>query len=64
MTGYNHARHRAFFLNLFSKGDPFQLFSAGVIPLCNMAIGVKVGACLFGVFLALAAFRLRPKGSA
>ena len=52
-----------FFLNLFSKGEPFHLFSAGTIPLCNMAIGVKVGACLFGVFLALAAFRLKPKRS-
>ena len=53
-----------FFLNLFSKGEPFHLFSAGIIPLCNMAIGVKVGACLFGVFLALAAFRLSQKRSA
>jgi len=52
-----------FFLNLFSKGTPFQLFSAGIIPLCNMAIGVKVGACLFGVFLALAGFRLSQKRS-
>ena len=53
-----------FFLNLFSKGEPFHLFSAGIIPLCNMAIGVKVGACLFGVFLALAAYRLSQGRSA
>jgi multicomponent Na+:H+ antiporter subunit B len=50
-----------FFLNLFSKGQPFHLFSAGIIPLCNVAIGVKVGACLFGVFFALAAFRLSQR---
>jgi len=47
----------AFFLNLFAKGEPFRLFSGGTIPLSNMAIGVKVGAGLFGVYLALAMFR-------
>ena len=49
----------AFFANLFAKGEPFHLFSAGTIPLSNMAIGLKVAACLFGVFLALSGFRLR-----
>lgn len=48
----------AFFYNLFAKGEPFHLFSAGIILPCNIAIGVKVGACLFGVYLALAMFRL------
>lgn len=47
-----------FFLNLFDKGEPFRLFSGGIIPLCNLAIGVKVGAGLFGAFLALSVFRL------
>ncbi|MBE7560426.1 cation:proton antiporter [bacterium] len=46
-----------FFLNFLPKGQPFQLWSGGIIPLCNLAIGVKVGACLFGVFAALAVFR-------
>ena len=53
-----------FFVNLFSKGEPFHLFSAGTIPLSNMAIGVKVGACLFGVFLALSVYRISHSSSA
>lgn len=42
-----------FFLNFFAKGEPFRLFSAGIIPLCNIAISLKVGAGLFGIFVAL-----------
>lgn len=43
-----------FFLNFFlSKGEPFRLFSAGIIPLCNIAICFKVGAGLFAIFAAL-----------
>jgi len=42
-----------FFLNFVPKGDPFKLFSAGIIPLCNVAICLKVGAGLFGIFIAL-----------
>jgi len=42
-----------FFFNFFFKGKPFNLFSAGIIPLCNIAICLKVGAGLFGVFIAL-----------
>ena len=46
-----------FFLNFFlHKGEPFQLFSAGIIPLCNIAICLKVGAGLFAVFAALVLF--------
>jgi multicomponent Na+:H+ antiporter subunit B len=44
-----------FFLNLLPKGSPFHLLSAGIIPFCNIAIGIKVGAGLFSIFLALAA---------
>ena len=42
-----------FFLNVFSKGKPFDLFSAGTIPLSNISIGIKVGVGLFAIFLAL-----------
>ncbi len=42
-----------FFLNFISKGEPFRLFSAGIIPLCNIAISLKVGAGLFAIFIAL-----------
>jgi multicomponent Na+:H+ antiporter subunit B len=42
-----------FFINFLPKGEPFKLFSAGIIPLCNIAISLKVGAGLFAIFVAL-----------
>jgi len=50
-----------FFLNFISKGKPFNLFSAGIIPLCNIAICFKVGAGLFAVFVALTLLRMNGK---
>ena len=47
----------AFFENFPGDGQTGGLISAGTIPLSNLAIGLKVGAGLFGVFLALALFR-------
>jgi len=47
-----------FFFNFFlNKGKPFDLFSAGIIPLCNIAISLKVGAGLFAIFAALVLFQ-------
>jgi len=43
----------SFFLNILSKGRPFKLFSAGTIPLSNIAISLKVGVGLVAIFLAL-----------
>ncbi|MFH1128389.1 MAG: MnhB domain-containing protein [Candidatus Omnitrophota bacterium] len=43
----------SFFLNVINKGSPFKLFSAGTIPLSNVAISLKVGVGLFAIFLAL-----------
>jgi len=48
----------SFFLNFLAPGDAGTLVSGGWIPLSNLAILVKVGAGLAGVFLALSAFRL------
>jgi multisubunit Na+/H+ antiporter MnhB subunit len=45
-----------FFLNFIGRGTPFDLFSAGTLPLSNIAIGLKVSASLYGVFVALAIF--------
>ena len=45
-----------FFLNFIDRGTPFDLFSAGTLPLSNIAIGLKVSASLYGVFMALAIF--------
>ncbi|MDD2689889.1 MAG: MnhB domain-containing protein [Candidatus Omnitrophica bacterium] len=43
----------SFFLNILKKGEPFELFSAGTIPLSNLAISLKVGIGLLAIFLAL-----------
>lgn len=40
-----------FFFNILPKGHLFDLLSAGIIPVCNIAIGLKVSAGLFSVFL-------------
>ena len=50
-----------FFLNFLPKGTPLRLVSAGIIPLANIAIGIKVGAGLFSIFLALAATKFIMK---
>jgi len=46
----------AFFFNFINHGTLFNLFSAGIIPLCNVAIGIKVTASLFAIFIALSIF--------
>ena len=45
-----------FFLNFPPHGTPFNLVSAGVIPLYNIIIGLKVTSSLFAIFLALSIF--------
>ena len=45
-----------FFLNFLGHGERFALFSSGIIPLCNIAIGLKVTASLFAIFIALSIF--------
>lgn len=51
-----------FFLNVLPKGRPFDLFSSGIILLCNIAIFLKVGAGLFSIFVALAVLRMPVEG--
>jgi multicomponent Na+:H+ antiporter subunit B len=45
-----------FFLNFIDHGQQFNLFSSGIIPLCNIAIGFKVTASIFAIFIALSIF--------
>lgn len=58
-----------FFANfLYQKylpGQPLELISAGIIPLSNIAIGLKVGASLFLVILSLSVCckEFRPEAS-
>jgi len=53
-----------FFVNFIQRNLPgkrFHLFSAGNIPLCNIAIGIKVGTSLFMVFIILSVLRVVVK---
>lgn len=50
-----------FFLNILPKGRPFEIFSAGIIPLCNIAVGIKVSGALFAAFVVLVLVRLKIK---
>jgi multicomponent Na+:H+ antiporter subunit B len=52
-----------FFKNIFNPGPEHlgKLFSAGIIPLCNIAIGIEVAAALFAIFFTLAVLRLGEK---
>ncbi|MEO0069135.1 MAG: MnhB domain-containing protein [candidate division WOR-3 bacterium] len=61
LAGYLAADY--FFRNagLFFIGKPLQLVSGGIIPFANIAIGLKVGAGLFAIFLALGASRFVMK---
>jgi len=45
-----------FFLNFPPHGKPFHLVSAGLIPLYNIIIGLKVTSSLFAIFIALSIF--------
>ena len=43
-------------------GENFRVFSAGIIPLANVAIAVKVCVSLFLIFFILASLRMFRKG--
>ena len=45
-----------YFLNFIDHGTTFELFSAGIIMPCNIAIGIKVTASVFAIFMALSIF--------
>ena len=50
-----------FFTNVIMRGTPLRLISGGTIMWSNIAIGIKVSACLVVVFLALVIFRMEHK---
>ena len=64
LLGFVHAG--PFFANFIHKrfpGASFELFSAGIIPICNIAIAVKVAASLILVAVVLSVVRIVPGGS-
>lgn len=50
-----------FLLNFLIKGKATELFSAGIIPLCNIGIGVEVASALFAIFITLTVLRVESK---
>ena len=53
-----------FFYNVIAKVNPgqaYRLFSAGIIPLCNIAIGIEVAAAIFSIFITLAVLKVGEK---
>ena len=50
-----------FFLNLLGKGKALHLFSGGIIPLCNIGIGIEVGAAMLAIFITLAVLKSGDK---
>ena len=46
-----------FFKNLLPGGTAGELFSAGVIPIFNIFIGIEVAAALLSIFLAFVIFK-------
>ncbi|MBM3420207.1 MAG: cation:proton antiporter [Bacteroidetes bacterium] len=46
-----------FFRNLLPGGTPGELFSAGVIPLYNIFVGIEVAAALLSIFLAFVIYK-------
>ncbi|MFH1782974.1 MAG: MnhB domain-containing protein [Candidatus Omnitrophota bacterium] len=50
-----------FFLNFLPKGEPFKLFSSGLIPLYNVAISLKVGAGLFVIVVVMVLLKVSKK---
>ncbi len=51
-----------FFTNFIMKGTPMRLISGGTMMWSNIAVGIKVAAGLFAVFITLALFRIDRKG--
>ena len=50
-----------FFLNIMGKGIPFAISSAGIIPVCNIAIAIEVGGAISTILLALVLFEKDEK---
>ncbi len=56
-----------FFVNFIQKRSPgtsLEVFNSGIIPICNVAIALKVATCLYAVFVIMATVRFVRKGDA
>lgn len=49
------------FIHQFHPGENFRFLSSGTIPLCNIAIGIKVSMGLFIIFIMLSLFKVKEK---
>ena len=66
VAGLYLSKEHVFFKNLIQTGRAswFELWSSGIILLCNLSIGLKVGMSLLLVFSVLATLRVAMKGDA
>ncbi|MFO8012085.1 MAG: MnhB domain-containing protein [Phycisphaerae bacterium] len=51
-----------FFVSFVGRGEVGGLVSGGTVAISSLAVGIEVAAVLFGVFVALAAFRRTTAG--
>lgn len=50
-----------FFFNFLGNGQAFQFWSAGIIPVCNIAIGLVVMASLIGIYATITLYKPEPE---
>lgn len=56
VIGYIGFSFGYFLFNFVWHGTPYNIVSAGIIPLCNISIGIKVGASLYAIFVGLSIY--------
>ncbi|MEW6556761.1 MAG: MnhB domain-containing protein [Elusimicrobiota bacterium] len=56
LVGYREG-HKFFFDNFLPQGNPHQLFSGGIVPICNVLLGFLVGFGFYALFGYLVVFR-------
>jgi multicomponent Na+:H+ antiporter subunit B len=52
---------KVYFDNFLAQGDPHNLFSGGIVPICNFVLGLLVGFGFYALFGYLVAFRRKEK---
>lgn len=58
LSGYREG-HKFFFDNFLPQGDPHHLFSGGIVPICNVLLGLLVGFGFYALFGYLVVWRGR-----
>jgi multicomponent Na+:H+ antiporter subunit B len=51
-----------YLFNFIGQGQVFKVWGAGIVPLCNVAIGLMTTTCLIGIYAGLTRFKPGPGG--